>query len=146
MSNVTVSLESRNVTGVVPEHMEDLALISHRVVIIRIPVLYRADMDATELYESTRGVWRMNVSRARASEYVFSVIDQVVREVYRPTRWAQAGSTPYAFRSQVAMRRPGRWEFVGEVAAQSIRARYVNLPLGHMFPHGAANPIMYLNM
>jgi uncharacterized protein len=120
--------------------------ISHRVILIRIPVLYRPDMNATELYEATRGVWALNGRRARRAEYVFAVTDQRVREVYKPDRWEPAGSTPYQFRSQDAMRRPGRWEFLGALADSETRERYRGLSLAGMFRPGASNPIMYVNM
>ena len=129
--------------------MENLSVdesIAHRVILIRIPVLYRPDMDAAELYEATRGVWALSARRARRAEYVFAVTDQLVREVYRPDRWEPAGSTPYSFRSQEAMRRYGRWEFVGRLAEVEIRERYLGMSLAHMFLPGAANPIMYVNM
>lgn len=129
--------------------MEDLGVeiaITHRVILIRIPVLYRPGMNVAELYEATRGVWALSGRRARQAEYVFAVTDQVVREVYRPDRWEPAGSTPYQFRSQQAMRRPGRWEFVGAIAEDEIRERYIGMSLASMFLPGAANPIMYVNM
>ena len=128
------------------ENLSTNILISHRVVLIRIPVLYRPSMDAAELYEATRGVWALNGRRARRAEYVFAVTDQVVREVYRPERWEPAGSTPYQFRDQAAMQRPGRWEFVGAIADAEIRDTYVEMSLVGMFRPGAANPIMYVNM
>lgn len=39
--------------------MDSTGTISHRVILIRIPHLYRPGMNATELYEATRGVWRL---------------------------------------------------------------------------------------
>ena len=118
----------------------------HRVILIRIPILYRPDMDAAELYEATRGVWALSGRRARRAEYVLALTDQRVREVYRPDDWFPAGTTAYTFRDQEAMRRPGRWEFVGAIAENEIRERYVGLSLAEMFRPGAANPIMYVNM
>lgn len=126
--------------------MADAGTISHRVILIRIPILYRLGMNTTELYEATRGVWRLNGRKARGAEYVFAVIDQTVREVYKPERWVPAGSTPYQFRDQGAMRRPGRWEFVGQTAVPAVRERYIGMSLAGMFLPGAANPIMYVNM
>jgi len=120
--------------------------ISHCVLLIRIPLLYHPEMDAAELYEATRGVWRLNGRKARGAEFVFAVIDQQVREVYKPVRWAPAGTTPYRFRDQEAMRRAGRWEFVGSIAEFAIRERYIGMSLAGMFRPGAANPIMYVNM
>lgn len=126
--------------------MDSTGTISHRVILIRISRLYRPGMNTTELYEATRGVWRLDVRKARSAEYVFAVIEQKVREVYAPHQWEPAGSTPYQSRKQDTLRRPGRWEFVGATAASEIRERYVDMSLADMFLPGASNPIMYVNM
>lgn len=38
------------------------------------------------------------------------------------------------------------WEFVGRLAEDRIRRRYVDRFVGHLFPPGAQNPIAYLNV
>jgi len=46
--------------------------ITHRVLLIRVNRLYRYDMGDQELYEATRGVWRVGTRREQA-EYAFAV-------------------------------------------------------------------------
>lgn len=94
--------------------MADAGTISHRVILIRIPILYRLGMNTTELYEATRGVWRLNGRKARGAEYVFAVIDQTVREVYKPN----AGSRQVRRRTSSATR-----ALCGDRAAGSSWAR-----------------------
>ncbi len=42
------------------------------------------------------------------------------------------------------VRRPGRWEFVGVIAEDRVRKRYVNRFVG--FAPGAQNPLSYANL
>jgi len=86
------------------------------VILIRINRLYRHGMDVRALYEATRGVWRVNATRAQGAKYAFAVFEGVVREVFRIEQWHRAGSTPYATRRDVQV--PGRWEFTGTIASQ----------------------------
>jgi hypothetical protein len=120
--------------------------IVHKTVLIRISRLYHKGMSPEELYETTRGVWRINVARAKRSELVMAVVNQRVLEVYRPHSWLPAGSTAYQFRDRQCLRRKGRWEFVGELAEDEIRQQYFELPLNNLLPFGAQNPIRYVNI
>jgi hypothetical protein len=44
------------------------------------------------------------------------------------------------------MREPDRWEFVGTIAEDNERNRYINRYVGHLFTRGAQNPISYVNL
>ena len=46
-------------------------------------------------YEATRGVWRLNISRARERRLALGVVNNIVKGVYRPTRWVEG--TPENF-------------------------------------------------
>src|SRR2546423_2694271 len=63
-------------------------------ILIRINRLYRHGMSEDELYEATRGVWKLGPRRERA-RYAMAVFEGVVREVYVVDRWHPAGSTAY---------------------------------------------------
>jgi len=38
------------------------------------------------------------------------------------------------------------WEFVGTIAEDHVRRRYINRYVGHLFTQGAQNPISYVNL
>jgi hypothetical protein len=114
--------------------------VRHKAVLITINKLYRSDMSAAELYEATRGVWKVGRKREQA-EYAIAVYQGIAREVYRIHTWHPAGTLPYRFRSQEEVTRAGRWEFAGEVATD-VRDDYV----GHFVGKGGQNPIRYANV
>ena len=80
------------------------------------------------------------------AEYAFSVFEGVVREVYTIAQWLPAGSTFNLRRDGRGLKRPGRWEFVGIIAPERLRKRYVNRYVGHLYSQGAQNPITYVNI
>ncbi len=119
-----------------------VAEITEPVVAININQSYRAGINRNDLYEFTRGVWRIGVDRARTADYAFAVYQGVVKEVYEIDQWYPAGSTLYANRKILEEWKKGRYEFLGKVAADEVRDKYVGktLPERH-----AQNPIKYFN-
>ena len=98
-------------------------------------------MSELELFEATRGIWKVGPKRDRV-DWVFSVFQGVVMEVYRVERWVPAGTLNYETRDKRRLKRAGRWEFEGEVAEESVRKRYV----GKRVPMTGRNPIRYVNV
>jgi hypothetical protein len=113
-------------------------------ILIRINQLYRPGMSDTELYDVTRGVWKVGPQCERA-KYAFAVFEGVIREVYEITRWFVAGST-LSSRNPHGVRSRDRREFVGRLAPASLRRRYVGRYVGHQFNRGDQNPIKYVNL
>jgi hypothetical protein len=111
--------------------------------LIRINRLYRHGMTDDELYEATRGVWRVGARRLSAT-YAMAVFEGVVREVYRIHTWHKAGTTPYSSRSRKDVRAPGRWEFLGSLAPGHVRARYRNRLVASYFKQGQQSPVVYV--
>lgn len=130
---------------VVAHYTRRKANIREPVILIRINKLYRYGMTDAELYDATRSAWRVGAKRDRA-QYAFSVFEGVVREVYRITKWLQAGSSFNSRRERRGIDTPDRWEFVGIIAEESVRRRYINRYVGHLFTQGAQNPISYVNL
>lgn len=118
--------------------------ITHPVILIRINRQFRPGMSAEALYDSTRGVWRVGQRRERA-KYAFAVFKGVIHEVYEIDAWHPAGSTVYKTGRQEDMHVPGRWEFTGRRAEESIRSHYVGKSVQAYLPHGLQNPIVYVN-
>lgn len=113
-------------------------------VLIRISRLYHERMSPVELYEATRGVWKMGVRRNEA-EYAFSVADGEIKEVYRIEAWLPAGTQFYETRPRKDIEIEGRWEFKGEIASNDMRAHYIGRSVKGYFSQGAAYPVTYLN-
>jgi hypothetical protein len=112
------------------------------VLLIRIPQLYEQGMGDEELYDCTRGVWKLGVRREGAT-FAIAVIDGVVLEVYAIDHWQPAGTSSYLTRKDIAV--PGRWEFVGRVAPEAVRSRYVGRSVKSYLPRGLQNPVRYVN-
>lgn len=120
--------------------------ISHPALLVRINRLYRHNMSAHELYEATRGVWRLS-ARREGAQYACAVFEGVIREVYAIQSWHPANSTPYTTRQDELARRDltGRWEFVGEVAPENVRAQYFGGSVRSYFKRGQQAPVVYVN-
>ena len=114
--------------------------IHHKAILFTINRLYRSGMTPLELYETTRGVWKLGKRREKA-EYAVCITYGIVREVYRIIKWYPAGTLDYQTRDSSEVKRDGRWEFSGEVASE-IRDEYVGFSVGK----GGQNPIRYKNI
>jgi hypothetical protein len=120
--------------------------ITDPIILIRVNQLYRHGMPAAELYDITRGVWVLSAERASKMKYVFAVYEGVVREVYEPEKWMPALTTKYPTRTDlVPDDANGRIEFVGKIADESIRRRYLlgNVAVYTKVSHQA--PCLYIN-
>lgn len=107
----------------------------------------RTDAD---LYDATRGMWVMNIDNARArAKYVLSVYGGIIREVYEVSAWLPAGSTLYSdsLRLENADRdnlQETRIEFVGRIAPEKIRKKYLWKSVAHHYRKGSSNPVKYV--
>lgn len=95
-----------------------------------------------ELYDATRGIWRVGEDREKV-DYAFAVYEGVVQEVYRVEQWFPAGTT---FSTRGDLTDPDRWEFVGHLAEDEIRHRYRYTSVRHIWDQGARNPVRYVNV
>lgn len=130
---------------------EEVISVDEPVVAININQQYPQSKNAEELYHATRGIWRLNRQRAQRAQYAFAVYQGEVKEVYRIDRWMPATkeTTEYWDKRSASQGKhfpsevnEGRSEFVGEVAPEPIRKKYVGkkLPVRH-----SQNPIRYFN-
>lgn len=121
-------------------------------VLIRINQAFRYSMAPIELYDYTRGQWKLNPEKAKLAKYAFSVFGGVVQEVYEILDWYRAGQTMSVRKDSELLKNDGakglvnRYEFIGNLAIAEIRGRYRNKSVEHYFRPGNANPIMYLNL
>lgn len=113
------------------------------LIMIRINQLYRNNMKPFELYDITRGCWRVNKEKARKAKYALAVYDEMILEVYTIVEWFKAGEVIYATREEDYEKVKTRFEFVGNIAPENVRRRYVNKSVSSLFNHGNQNPIRY---
>lgn len=121
--------------------------IDDDVLLIRINQNYRNDLKPHELYDITRGIWVINFERAKSMKYAFAVYDGLIMEVYTIACWLPAG-TSYSYRieklDELEDGLQKRYEFIGNIAPDKIRDKYVNKNVSDLFKTGNRNPIMYI--
>jgi len=84
----------------------------------------------------------MDRGHAEEAQYAFAVYRGFIKEVYEIDEWFPAGSTKYQRRQLNPAQLKNRYEFVGKVAQDEIRDKYVGRHMPE--PHGQ-NPIRYYN-
>lgn len=129
------------------EHAARRVDIDGPTVLIRINRMFRYGMGADDLYAITRGVWQIGPRRNKA-RLAMAVHAGIIREVYEIASWQPAGTTPYARRDQTEAARawPKRWEFVGGVASEPVRSRYLGGSVVHLFRKGNRNSLIGVNL
>lgn len=104
-------------------------LPEHRVLLINIRNEFPRARSARELYEATRKWWVIRPEKRRP-EYAFALYHGIVRAVYHVRRWEE--------------REDGRRGFRGS-RAREMEEVYIWKDLSGYLPHGAQNPIKYVN-
>jgi uncharacterized protein len=137
----STELGRMSIRELVAHYRRKPVVIREPCVLIRINQLYRPGMSPVELYDVTRARWRVG-ERRNTVRYAMAVFQGVVREVYEITQWFPAGRI-FSTRGERGVPGKGRWEFVGRVADESVRRRYVDRYVGHYFRRGNQNPIAY---
>lgn len=112
--------------------------------LIRINRLYRRGMSPKDLYDATRGRWKLGPRRERA-RIALAVFNGVVREVYNIDQWHAAGETSKDSAIHTGPGTPGRWEFTGAVSPEAIRSKYHGRSVLRYFPKGLQSPVLYVN-
>jgi len=112
--------------------------------LIRINRLFRHTMSSLELYEATRGIWKLSARRTNA-EFAFAIFEGVVRDVFKVDSWHRAGTTQYATRPTDGWENSTRWEFIGRQADADIRSQYLDRSVAAYFKKGRRSPVVYVN-
>ena len=111
------------------------------IVVIKINRLYREEMSEEALYEATRGIWKRKIESVEGTDYCLSVYKGEVVEVYKIDEWLPAGTIPMKTRTILPERTAGRVEFVGKVAPDELRNKYIGKSVAKLFKYGEASPI-----
>ncbi len=114
------------------------------MILITINRLYRSGMGEAELYEATRGIWKIG-ERRDSAKLACAVYQGVIRETYVIDCWKPAGTCRYFTRDDSKFANSGRWEFQGSKAPENVRARYNRRSVRHILSAPAQNPIRYVN-
>ena len=116
------------------------------VMLIRINQTYRDGISAEELFEITRGIWKVGPKREQA-QYAFAIFKGIIKEAYRIDRWLPWGTLEYRHRPDANKLngRTDRWEFDGTLAEEVIRSRFIGKSCAQYFKWGNISSIIYVN-
>lgn len=119
-----------------------LSDITDDIVIIKINQSYYEGISAEALYDYTRGIWKRSIKSVSVADYALSVANSIVIEVYKIDHWMPATETEFKTRKIDPKRASERIAFVGKVAEDSVRERYIGKSVAYLFKNGAANPVV----
>lgn len=107
---------------------------------------YHYGMSAFELYELTRRSWKVSLSQAQKVDYAFAIYQGLVLEVYQIAQWLPAHSTMNILPCSEERKKVdiGKYEFVGKIAEETVRKKYVGRSVASFYQKGERNPIKYI--
>ena len=112
---------------------DDNIKISEKAILIKINANFREGMSKEEIYKATRGKWKLSLERAKKADYVFSIANGIIREVFKVDEWNSCDDI-------------ARIEFTGDLAEDDLRTKYINRSVKHFYSMGEANPCKYVNI
>ncbi len=115
--------------------------IHHDLVVIKINRTYYDGMSAVALYDYTRGIWKRKIESVSLADYALSVVYGIVVEVYKIDHWMPALETKFTTRKVDPKKAAERIAFVGSVAEESVRKRYIGKSVANLYKYGDANPV-----
>ena len=98
------------------------------------------EKDPFKLYERTRAAWGVNLARAEKCKYALCAYQGCVLEVYTIAGWFVAGST---MMSDHVEKDNDKYEFVGNVAAKTVREKFVGKSVRNLRGTRGQNPTLY---
>ena len=130
---------------IIGKYTSKVANIKEPVMLIKVADKFRYNMSPEQLYDYTRGIWKVSINREKA-HHAFAVYDSIIQETYEIKGWFPAGSTHSKREDEESWKKTyyKRWEFVGKIS-ETMRKKYHYKSVEHYFPPGARNPIRYIN-
>ena len=119
--------------------------ISEPAILFKIQRNFRYGMTPAELYDVTRGIWNLKEQRCCKAKYAFAIYDNVIQEVYAISEWLRAGETFTSREDLQGVSGSKKLEFVGKIADEEIRSKYLNKSVGGAFTPRARNVFTYCN-
>lgn len=120
-------------------HAPKCPRIEEKSILLRIPNLWTPNMDASALYEATRGWWSLSEKRKEKVELAIAVHNGIARGVYKISKWEKRSKGQRGWKYG---EKP-RWGFVGEDISNS--SIYQNTNVSHLFSAKSQQPVKYLN-
>ena len=116
---------------------------NHNILILRLNQHWRKNMSEGELYDITRGIWKLGSRRERV-EVVLAVSNGIVRQVYIPESWHPAGTTTYSYKHpDIEEKHRSRWEFVGKPATKKEHLEYMYKDVSWFYKKGEQTSTRY---
>lgn len=137
----------RPLHDLIDELSPESVAITHPSLLIRVNREFNYEMNDTERYEITRGIWVIGKKRRERARLAMLVYAGIIRAVYEIEGWRKAGSTPYSTRDAKDLAlHPNRWEFVGHPAPDEILELYRGRSVKHYFKPGYQSPIIGIGL
>ena len=100
--------------------------IKDNIIMFKIRNTYRNGMTTHEIYDITRSAWKVTLKEAKKYNYALSIYDGVVLEVFEILEWFKGGGSTLNSVFKNEYKNDERYEFVGRVANDKVRKRYIN--------------------
>lgn len=97
------------------------------------------------MYDYTCSIWRRSIKSVSVADFALSVANSIVVEVDKIDRWMTAMDTVFKTRKVDPKRASERIAFVGRLADDSVRNRYIGKSVANLFKFGSANPVVSFN-
>ena len=124
------------------KYSSDEANITENVLLIRLSKTFSYNMDPMDLYDYTRGIWRLDEKRIEKVTHAFAVYDGIIQETYNVLQWFKGGTT---FTNRIDIdewKKFERWEFIGSIS-EEMRKKYRYKSVAHYYPSHAQNAVRY---
>jgi len=131
----------RHAEEIVSEYASQPFVATEPLILISIAKSY--DDDRLNIYDAVRGVWKIDVNKARNFRLVLAHRRGLVLGAFRPTEWLPA--TKANFPLMLGKDIDGRRGFVGTPAEDAVASLYIGRRVPDEYrAKGAANPIRFI--
>lgn len=132
----------RHVEQIIAEYAAQPFEAGEPLILISIARSYAEE--GKSIYDAVRGVWRINLSRAKDFKLVLAHCDGVVRGVFRPREWLPATRNNFPWLTEDI---PDRIGFIGDPAKGEVESLYLKKRVPDKFRRkGAANPVRFVEV
>lgn len=109
--------------------------ITEKIIAFNLRQSYHPNLTKDELYDRTRGCWRISRANAQQYSYAFSVYENTIKEIYKIEKWLSAEELQ---RETVPYNRndSGKYGFEGKIAEKEIRDKYLGKSLENICKKG----------
>ena len=122
--------------------------VTHKVIVFKLNQEWHRHISDNELYEVTRGYWRIDMKRALEAQFVFATYKGLIKAIYKPNRWIKVTEDKNTLKeaprvNQYDPKRLDRIYFVGEKAEKEIEEMYLNKEISY-YIRNSQNPVLYI--